>query len=316
MLRTTLAPLLASLVAAGTIAATAVAATAPSAAACAPPGRGESDTPPSTTLAGEADGRCALDAEAYYRNYRSATGDAAPNLTMAAPAGAPSGGATDEAMSVLAWPEPPVPGPLDDNVFVAAGDSRFVPTAADRESTFALDVDTGSFDVAGGFLAEGYRPDPESIRPEEWINAFRYGDPPATGDALALAVDGGFLLDAAPDVATVRIGVSTRELDPIERPSANVTFVVDTSGSMDIRDRLGLVQSSLALLVRNLRPDDTIAIVTYGSGASSLLAPTPVAQWRTIVAAIDSLAPDGSTNMEAGLLLGYQQARRSFDAGE
>ena len=50
--------------------------------------------------------------------------------------------------------------------------------------------------------------------------------------------------------------------------------------------------------------------MTYGSDASSLLAPTPVAQWRTIVAAIDSLAPDGSTNMEAGLLLGYQQARR------
>ena len=259
------------------------------------------------------DGRCAIDAEAYFRDYQSSVDDAAPNLTMAVPAVAPSGGVTAEAMSVLAWPEPPVPGPLDDNVFVDAGDSRFVPTAADRESTFALDVDTGSFHVAGGFLAEGYRPEPDSIRPEEWINAFDYGDPPATGAGLALGVEGAFLVDAEPDVATVRIGVSTRELDPIERPSANITFVVDTSGSMDIRDRLGLVQSSLALLVRTLRPDDTIAIVTYGSDASSLLAPTPVAQWRTIVAAIDSLAPDGSTNMEAGLLLGYQQARRSFD---
>ena len=166
---------------------------------------------------------------------------------------------------------------------------------------------------AGGFLAEGYRPEPDSIRPEEWINAFDYGDPPATGAGLALGVEGAFLVDAEPDVATVRIGVSTRELDPIERPSANITFVIDTSGSMDIRDRLGLVQSSLALLVRTLRPDDTIAIVTYGSDASSLLAPTAVARVADmIVAAIDSLAPDGSTNMEAGLLLGYQQAG-SFD---
>ena len=36
---------------------------------------------------------------------------------------------------------------------------------------------------------------------------------------------------------------------------------------MDIRERLGLVKSSLALLVQHLRDDDTIAIVTYGDDA-------------------------------------------------
>ena len=50
----------------------------------------------------------------------------------------------------------------------------------DRESTFALDVDTGSFDVAQTFLANGFRPEPDSIRVEEWVNAFSYGDAPAT----------------------------------------------------------------------------------------------------------------------------------------
>src|SRR5690606_24576666 len=89
----------------------------------------------------------------------------------------------------------------------------------------------------------------------------------------------------------VRVGVSTPELDPSERPPANVTFVIDTSGSMDIRERLGLVKSSLALLVRELRTDDSVSIVIYGSDAAPLLEPTPVAEWERIVEAIDALQP-------------------------
>jgi Ca-activated chloride channel family protein len=42
-----------------------------------------------------------------------------------------------------------------------------------------------------------------------------------------------------------------------------------------------------------------------------VLAPTPVEEWRDIVDAIDALVPSGSTNMEAGLLLGYEQARET-----
>ena len=85
---------------------------------------------------------------------------------------------------------------------------------------------------------------------------------------------------------------------------------------MDIRERLGMVKASLALLVRQLRPDDTVAIVTYGDEATPVLAPTPVEEWRDIVDAIDELAPGGSTNMEAGLLLGYEQARESAHEGD
>jgi Ca-activated chloride channel family protein len=47
--------------------------------------------------------------------------------------------------------------------------------------------------------------------------------------------------------------------------------------------------------------------------ATPVLSPTPVEEWRDIVDAIDALVPSGSTNMEAGLLLGYEQARESFD---
>jgi Ca-activated chloride channel homolog len=286
-------------------------------ASCPPPDVTEPPDSQPHTSGVEPDGRCAIDAEAYYLEYREAAGDLATTSARTTTA-APTVGAADMAIEVgVAEPVPPIvvdePGVLDDNTFVDAGDSLWVVTDSDRESTFALDVDTGSFNVAQQFLANGYRPEPESIRAEEWVNAFTYGDPPATGDDLALHIESGSD-DETSQTALVRVGVTTRQISDEDRPAANITFVIDTSGSMDIRDRLGLVKASLALLVQNLRTVDTIAIVTYGDDARPVLPPTPVAEWPQIVDAIDALQPSGSTNMEAGLLLGYEQARQSYDA--
>jgi Ca-activated chloride channel homolog len=275
-----------------------------------PPATPSTSEQPATTTPVDFDGRCAIDAEAYFRNYSQGTMDMA---TTAMPTGIPAQTNTEVVVNA-AEPPPPIvidePGILDDNTFVDSGDSLWVATGDDRESTFALDVDTGSFDVAQTFLANGYRPEPDSIRPEEWINAFSYGDEPATDADLAVNVESSRTEDGP---AIVRVGVTSRQLADDARPPANITFVIDTSGSMDIRERLGLVQSSLALLVRSLRPDDTIAIVTYGDAASPVLPPTPVSEWQRIIDAIDALRPSGSTNMEAGLLLGYKSARGNYD---
>ena len=284
-------------------------ASAGSSAACPPPESSTTEVPSTTAEPAQ---RCAIDAEAYFREYREGEVEM---TTTALPT--PTGGGTtsDVALEVAVAPAPPVivdePGVLDDNTFVDSGDSQWVTTEDDRESTFALDVDTGSFNVAQAFLANGYRPEPDSIRVEEWVNNFTYGDAPATDADLAIRVESAATEEAG--TAIVRVGITSRRLDPAARPPANITFVVDTSGSMDIRERLGLVQSSLALLVRSLRPDDTIAIVTYGDDAHPLLSPTPVAEWPRIIDAIDSLRPGGSTNLEAGLRLGYEAARENFE---
>ena len=285
-------------------------------------------TDPDDDVNDDLDSRCDINPEAYFLNYQSPEYDQMATTTMPNPSvipAVPNTGIGPVAVNEAAAdaglvveppePQPPIePGVLDDNTFVDEGDSTWVETESDRESTFALDVDTGSFSVAQQFLSEGYLPEPDSIRPEEWINSFDYGDEPAASGALSITVDS---TTGGPDgTALVRLGITTADLEPVERPSANITFVIDTSGSMDIRERLGMVQASLALLVKNLRPDDTIAIVTYGDVATPVLAPTPVEEWRDIVAAIDALVPSGSTNMEAGLMLGYEQARENFDADD
>ncbi|NUM45865.1 MAG: DUF3520 domain-containing protein, partial [Anaerolineales bacterium] len=68
----------------------------------------------------------------------------------------------------------------------------------------------------------------------------------------------------------------------------------------------------LQLLVDRLRPDDTVAIVVYGSQARVVLNPTSGEDRTTILDAIYSLHPEGSTNAEAGLRLGYELAWNAF----
>ena len=53
--------------------------------------------------------------------------------------------------------------------------SEFVSTVQDNVSTFSLDADRTSFQLALNWAREGHIVDPDSVRAEEWINAFDYG---------------------------------------------------------------------------------------------------------------------------------------------
>jgi Ca-activated chloride channel homolog len=208
-------------------------------------------------------------------------------------------------------PEPPADDArLEDNTFEDYGYRDFVETRDDPLSTFALDVDTGSYSVARRWIEESQLPPRESVRPEEYVNAFDYGyDAPRSG--LEVSVDGG----PSPfddDRHLIRIGVQGEIVDDEDRGEAALTFVVDTSGSMDRDDRLGLVKESLSILVDELEDDDTVAIVTYDSDSGIVLEPTRARDRDAILEAIDRLRPGGSTNLEAGLRLGYELASESF----
>ena len=212
--------------------------------------------------------------------------------------------------------EPPrIPDPDEDNTFVDPGTSGFVPTADDPRSTFGLDVDAGSFHLARSSLSQGYPVPPASVRPEEWVNALSYDETlePTSGGDLSLVGESGLAPSLDDGTQVVRVGVAAREVPADARPRVNITLVVDRSGSMDIRERLGLVQSSLAVLANQLRDDDTVSVVSFEDQATPLLEPTPVRETRKILRAIERLTPGGSTNLEAGLSLGYEQAREAFD---
>ena len=100
-----------------------------------------------------------------------------------------------------------------------------------------------------------------------------------------------------------------------ERKPANLTFVIDVSGSMNMENRLELVKRSLRLLVNRLDGRDSVAIIVYGTDARPVLRPISADRKNTILRAIDRLSAEGTTNVEAGLQLGYHYASQTFQEG-
>ena len=137
------------------------------------------------------------------------------------------------------------------------------------------------------------------------------GYPAPTDATFAVHVDGAptpFLAGAS---VLLRIGIQARESSSERtRPNAALTFVIDTSGSMAREDRLELVKDSLRMLVDRPRAAATRSRSSRSATtpASCSSRPRPTDDDR-ILAAIDELQPGGSTNLEAGLRLGYELAR-------
>jgi Ca-activated chloride channel homolog len=125
----------------------------------------------------------------------------------------------------------------------------------DNLSTFALDVDTGSYTVMRNYLNDGNLPPKESVRVEEYVNYFDHGYPsPPPHQAFGIYIDGGpspFTQTERYDM--LRIGIQGYDVADEDRKDAALTFVIDISGSMDMDNRLGLVKRSLELLVEQLR---------------------------------------------------------------
>jgi Ca-activated chloride channel family protein len=216
------------------------------------------------------------------------------------------------APTVQPWPDEPAATPYDGVTFQDPGVNPYVDPAEDRTSTFGLDVDTASYTIAQRFVHDGNVPDPSSVRVEEWVNAFDQGYPTPRDETFAIVADGGPTPFTRPDELLLRIGLQARDVRDRARQQAALTFVIDTSGSMEREGRLEMVKDALARLVDGLRDSDTVAIVSFGNTGQVVLEPTSAAHRREIVGAIDRLWPGGSTNLEQGLRLGYDLARSSM----
>lgn len=208
----------------------------------------------------------------------------------------------------------PNDAPYGDVFFRAYGTNPFVDTEDDPLSTFGLDVDTGSYGVVRRYLSDGHLPPPEAVRVEELVNAFDYGDPPPARGDFALHASGAVTpFGPGERYHLIRFAVRAREVAAADRKPAVLTFVVDVSGSMAYEGRLGLVQRSLGLLLSQLRPDDRVGLVVYGTRGRVVLDHT--GELEAIRRAVENLRPEGSTNAEEGLHLGYELARRGFREG-
>ncbi|AWM34006.1 vWA domain-containing protein [Hymenobacter nivis] len=212
----------------------------------------------------------------------------------------------------LPYPARPEAGAGDTYAHVAENAFQAVQQAP--LSTFALDVDNASYANVRRFLTEGQLPPADAVRVEEMLNYFHYDYPapaPTSPDPVRISTELA-VCPWNPAHQLARIGIRARSVETSALPPANLVFLVDVSGSMQGPDRLGLVQAGLRLLVRQLRPQDRVALVVYAGAAGLVLPPTPGSQPEAILGAIDRLEAGGSTAGGAGLRLAYATARQYF----
>lgn len=204
---------------------------------------------------------------------------------------------------------------FDAMFFKNYGVNPFVDTEDDHFSTFAIDVDDASYVMARSYLGRGAIPPDDAVRTEEFVNHFNHNYQAPHDEPFRIYVEGS-PSRFGQNCQMLKIGIKGSEIAPENRKSANLVFVVDISGSMDREDRLSLVKQALRLLVDELRPDDRVGIVVYGSNGRVHLQPTWASNNFEIVRAIEQLQSGGSTNAEEGLKLGYKMADECFEKGK
>jgi Ca-activated chloride channel family protein len=183
-------------------------------------------------------------------------------------------------------------------------------TADEKTTTFSIDVDGASYSNVRRYLNANLVPPPDAVRIEEMVNYFSYNYPqPNDGRPFAVSTEvAGCPWE--PKHRLVRIGIQAKSLDSWKLAPNHFTFLLDVSGSMQPPERLPLVKSAMRLLVDQLRPQDSVAIVVY-AGAAGLVLP-PTSDKQAILSALDRLQAGGSTAGGQGIELAYKTALDNF----
>ncbi|WP_345954508.1 von Willebrand factor type A domain-containing protein [Mucilaginibacter sp. PAMB04168] len=205
-----------------------------------------------------------------------------------------------------------MPAPQESESYKGITENGFQNPNDNPLSTFSVDVDAASYSNIRRFINNGQLPPKDAVRIEEMINYFAYNLPaPTNGEPVAIHTE----LSAAPwnpKHRLLRIGLKARVVATNKLPASNLVFLIDVSGSMFSANKLPLVQSSLKMLVDQLRPQDKVAIVVYAGAAGLVLPSTSGDQKTTIKDAIDRLQAGGSTAGGEGIKLAYKTAKQNF----
>ena len=184
---------------------------------------------------------------------------------------------------------------------------NFALTSQDDTSTFSLDTDRTSFQLALNWTRSGYEVDPASVRAEEWINAFNYGyEVPRQDDSFNIQTD---VIEHPLDenLHLARVAFQAPEI-VVDLP-LNVTLVLDGSGSMSSGNRVEIAREAAETIRTSLGRDDRMSIVHFDDEVKrQLTVEDDDPGSRSIRNSIDDLRPAGGTNVEAGLNLAVRLA--------
>lgn len=194
-----------------------------------------------------------------------------------------------------------------ENPFLSAADAPL--------STFGADVDTASYANIRRMLLDSERVPEDAVRIEEMLNYFYYDYPNPQGKEPFSVTTRLSQCPWNEKHDLLQVGLQAEKLDAKNMPRSNLVFLLDVSGSMDSPDKLDLMKRAFLMLTENLKPDDSISIVTYASDDRIVLDGVAGENRAEIMTAIENLWAGGSTAGSKGINTAYELAEKHFIQG-
>lgn len=197
-------------------------------------------------------------------------------------------------------------------------ENSFLSVETSPLSTFAADVDTGSYTNFRRMLRDGYTLEQiprGALRTEEMINYFDYAEVEDSSEYNRFGVS--YEINVCPwneehELLMLTVGAKEIELDYVGN---NFVFLIDSSGSMNTTEKGSLAIESFKLLTETLTENDRVSIVTYSGSYETLLESCPGNKYNDICKVLDSIQFSGGTNGSGGITAAYELAAENYMEG-
>ena len=201
---------------------------------------------------------------------------------------------------------------IENESYTKIHENKFKNTLVDQLSTFSIDVDKAGYSNVRRLINNGQFVPADAVKIEEMVNYFNYDYPQPT-DQHPFSINTEVVKTPWNDNTNlVRIGLQGKTYQNKDLPPANLTFLIDVSGSMSSPNKLDLLKQAFKLLVNQLRAEDKVSIVVYAGAAGVVLKPTSGKHKEKIIEALNNLEAGGSTAGGAGIKLAYKLAEENF----
>lgn len=182
--------------------------------------------------------------------------------------------------------------------------------ASQGDSTFSLHVSDVSFKLAKEALAQGQWP--ATIRVEEFVNAFDYGETKlAAGERVGVAMEQAahpFL----PQRNLLRLSLQTAATGRGAGVPLNLTVVLDKSGSMERVDRSRAIEEAFRILTEQLNPGDKVTMISFSRQPKLLADQLDGGEGEKLLQILRETPSEGGTNVEEALQLARVKALEHF----
>ena len=168
----------------------------------------------------------------------------------------------------------------------------------------------------GAYVAEqGRIIQPEEIDIGSYVASVDYGYPDPSGDFGVTLYSGHRQVSTAGQEEIIQVGIQGRRTPFEELPVLNLSFVIDSSGSMSEKDKIEWAKEAFDLFLGRLRRQDILSVVIFSEEAEVLLEATRAENIRDrkgLRDRVHAVLAEGRSNPETGLVAAYAQVQRNY----